>query len=112
MSLKVGLIGETETDPTDKDTAVVVVPEVCYLDDMLEARTLGRFLAGITGREADERGKVLHHAEWTVTSDADEVVAMSKGDECAACQANCDQVRAWVAEHKRRDVAVGIMWWV
>lgn len=45
--------------------------------------------------------------EWLVTNNADEADAFQPSHDCVTCQAAADQIRAFLAEHPDRWIALG-----
>jgi hypothetical protein len=56
-------------------------------------------------------GEVLHHAEWTITSDPEQVRTLGLMHDCATCRAGTDQALAFLRDTPDGEVAVGQLWW-
>jgi hypothetical protein len=56
-------------------------------------------------------GERLHHAEWTITSDPEQVSTLGLMHDCPACRAGVDQALAFLRDNPGGEVAVGQLWW-
>lgn len=104
-------------EPTGYDSAIITVPETWYAtppggERALLIQSAGRFLRRMSEDMAGQMGEVLHHAEWTITSDPAEVTALGLMHDCVRCRAEVDQILAHLRDHKGAEVAVGQLWWV
>jgi hypothetical protein len=103
-------------EPDGGDTSILQVADSWYVtvDDgppALRVREVGRYLRGLSEDQAANLGRVLHHAEWTITSDPAEVRALGMMHDCATCRADMDQALAYLRENKDGKLAVGQLWW-
>jgi hypothetical protein len=114
-SLKLVIRTRAEGRPAGADTAIVKVPPRWYgtLDGqrMLVAALAGRDLRVLSEGLAADIGEKLHHAEWTLTSDPEQVRVLGLVHDCAACRAGVNQALAFLAENPDGELAVGRLWW-
>lgn len=75
------------------------------------AQRAGRDLRYASERLAANIGELLHHADWVITSDPDQVRVLGLMHDCASCRAGVDQALALLAEHPDAELAVGQLWW-
>jgi hypothetical protein len=116
-SLKLQIRTRDETgEPAGYDSSIVRVPEAWYADlgtgRALVVQLAGKFLRRLSEQQAADLGEILHHAEWTITSDPDEVRTFGLMHDCATCRAGVDQALAYLRENPDGEVAVGQLWWV
>lgn len=114
-SLKLSITTRADGEPSGFDSAIVTVPARWYVTvagkPAFLARLAGRDLRALSGKLAASIGEKLHHAEWTITSDPDEVKTLGLMHDCASCRAGADQALAAMREHPGREMAVGQLWW-
>jgi hypothetical protein len=104
-----------EGDPAGYDSAIVKVPPRWYLtvggEQVFLAQVAGRQLRELSERFAASIGERLHHAQWTITGDPDEVRTLGLMHDCASCRAGVDQALAILRDHPGAELAVGQLWW-
>lgn len=96
------------------DCTIARVGRDWYIGHALNLRKVGRLLRDISEVVAGNLGEVLHHADWTITSDPDEVRRLSLPGEHASCQTCIRGTEAaldWLDQEPGNEVAVGQMWW-
>jgi hypothetical protein len=102
-------------DPAGYDSSIIRVPEAWYADlgqgRALVVQLAGRQLRQISEQQATDLGEILHHADWTITSDPAEVKTLGLMHDCPACRAGVDQALAYLRENPDGEVAVGQLWW-
>jgi hypothetical protein len=114
-SLKLQVMGSAGGEPAGYDSTIIKVPGRWYAD-VDGGRAFVVQLAGRDLREGSESiaagmGERLHHAEWTITSDPDEVRTLGLMHDCPTCRAGVDQALTFLRENLDGEVAVGQLWW-
>jgi hypothetical protein len=97
------------------DSSIVRVPAAWYIGvegkKALRVRAVGRVLREVSETQAAALGEVLHHADWTITADPDQVRTLGLAHGCPACHAGVDQALTYLRENPEGEVAVGQLWW-
>jgi hypothetical protein len=113
--LKLRIHTRATGEPAGYDSSIISVPAGWYAtvegEQVLLVQAAGKFLRGLSERQAADMGEKLHHAVWTITSDPAEVTALGLMHDCAACRAGVDQALAHLSAHPGSEVAVGQLWW-
>lgn len=114
--VKLVIMTEAEGEPCGFDSAIASVPARFWLDDpggvrVLDAGAACDALRELSGKLAASIGERLHHADWVITTDPDEVQTLGLMHDCARCRAGVDQALAAMREHPGREMAVGQLWW-
>lgn len=113
-SFKLSIVTGATGDPAGSDSALIAVPGYMYATvkgvRVFLAQRAARELRMISENFAARAGERLHHAEWSVTRDPEQVKASMVHD-CVRCQAGVDQALALLREHPHAEVAVGRLWW-
>lgn len=104
-----------EGEPAGYDSTIVQVPERWYIS-LNGKRTFLTQLAGkelrqLSEGQAADMGETLHHADWTVTSDPEQVRTLGLTHDCMVCRAAVDQALTYLRHNPRAEVAVGQLWW-
>jgi hypothetical protein len=114
-SVQLNVIGDSRGEPTGYDAAIAKVPDGVYVtidgQRVLNAKVAARALREIAELSAARLGERLHHAEWTLTSDPEQVRTLGLMHDCATCRAGVDQATAYLRETPGGEVAVGQLWW-
>jgi hypothetical protein len=74
---------------------------------------LGRVIRYLSEAAADEMGETLHHAEWYITTDAEQVEKLGmlhETQDCARCRSGVDQALARLAD-TGEPLLVGVLYW-
>lgn len=101
--------------PRGSDSMIADAPADLYTSvDGKPALVMGRLSAVL--REMSEYGAAgvgeqLHHAEWIVTADPEQVRERGMVHDCASCRASLDQALAFLREHPGRELLVGVLYW-
>ncbi|HEX3388834.1 MAG TPA: hypothetical protein VHT94_07335 [Streptosporangiaceae bacterium] len=102
-------------EPSGFDTAIALVPERWYVTvngkRALLAQLAGRELRDLSEDQAASIGEVLHHADWILAGNPDDVRRFGMMHDCATCRAGVDQALAYLSEHPGAEVAVGQLYW-
>ena len=101
------------------DSIIVPVPEWWYADVItrdgghraLVAQVAGWDMVRLSRDGAAGLGEILHHAEWVITADPDQVETLGLAHGCPECRAGTDRALAWLREHPAGEVAVGTLYW-
>jgi len=114
--LKLTVMTGAEGDPTGFDSAIASVPGRLWHVTAAGERILLLSVARRELRELSEKlaagsRERLHHADWVITADPDEVAALGLMHDCASCRAGVDQALARMREKPGTDMAVGQLWW-
>jgi hypothetical protein len=114
-TVKLSVMGSAGGEPAGFDAAIVKVQARWYADvdgeRALVAQLAGRDLRGMSALLAAGMGERLHHAEWTITSDPEQVSTLGLMHDCPACRAGVDQALAFLRDNPGGEVAVGQLWW-
>jgi hypothetical protein len=114
-ALKLNIMTRAEGEPAGFDSACIKVPARWYVtvdgERAFVAQLAGGELRHVSERLAASIGERLHHAEWTITDDPDEVRTLGLMHDCAACRAGVDQALAFLRDNPDGEVAVGQLWW-
>jgi hypothetical protein len=114
--LKLTVTTGAEGEPSGFDSAITTVPARLWHVTAAGERILLLSVARRELRELSERlaaggSERLHHADWVITADPDEVAALGMMHDCATCRAGVDQALARMREEPGTDMAVGQLWW-
>jgi hypothetical protein len=113
--LKLSVTGSAEGKPSGFDAAITRVPARWYVtidgQRVLNAVQAGRDMRDMSAAFAAGISEKLHHAEWTITGDPDEVTTLGLMHDCASCRAGVDQALTFLRENPGGEVAVGQLWW-
>jgi hypothetical protein len=113
--LKLSIRTRAEGEPAGFDSAITLVPPRWYVTlngkPAFLAQLAGRDLRKVSERLAADIGERLHHAEWTVTGDPQQVKTLGLMHDCASCRAVVDQALAFLRDNPGGEVAVGQLWW-
>jgi hypothetical protein len=114
-SLKLSVTGSAEGEPAGYDSTIIKVPAHWYAtiggERVFLATPVGRELRKGSAGIAAGMGERLHHVEWTITGDPDEVSTLGLMHDCPTCRAGVDQALAFLRENPGGEVAVGQLWW-
>lgn len=109
---------DEQAEPAGFDSSIITVPDGWYSDVGLglDARALvvqlaGKQLRQISERQAADLGEILHHANWAITGDPEQVRTLGLMHDCPTCRAGVDQALAYLDEHEDGEVAVGQLYW-
>jgi hypothetical protein len=113
--LKLNVMTRAEGKPAGFDSAITSVSPRWYVtvngERAFLAQRAGRDLRAVSERLAADIGEELHHAEWTITGDPDEVRTLGLMHDCAPCRAGVDQALTFLRENPGGELAVGQLWW-
>lgn len=91
----------------------VILPSECFMPDgTLVANVTAQLLIRASSQAAEEVEAALHHAEWLITEDRDEVQRVSSLQGCPCCIHRADQVTAFMRDHPGVMVAMAELWWI
>lgn len=108
-------------DPADTsedgwDTTIFRVPDAAFLTidgvETINATRLAATLRTISSLQAKDLGRRLHHAEFVVTSDPEEVKARGQGHDCPSCRQGVKSALAELSERPDTKLAVGTLYWL
>lgn len=115
MPVKLSVMADTTGEPSGSDSVIMYVPGRWYVTvngkRALLARTASRDMREVSERSAANLGERLHHAEWAITSDPEEVTTLGLMHDCPVCRAGVDQALAFLRDNPGGEVAVGQLWW-
>jgi hypothetical protein len=114
--LKLTVMTGAEGEPTGFDSAIASVPTRLWHVTETGERILLLSVARRELRELSEKlaaniSERLHHADWVITADPDEVAALGMMHDCATCRGGVDRALARMREEPGTDMAVGQLWW-
>jgi hypothetical protein len=113
--LKITIMGTTDGEPAGYDSVIASVPASWYSgtggDRVFLAQVAGRDMRAGSEMTAESMGERLHHAEWTITGDPDEVSTLGLMHDCPTCRAGVDQALTFLRENPGGEVAIGQLWW-
>lgn len=103
-------------EPAGYDSSIIKVPAVWYVPAgdgtrALAVQVAGRMLRQLSEQQATDLNEVLHHADWTITSDPAEVRTLGLMHDCLTCRAGVDQALAYLRDNPDGEIAVGQLWW-
>lgn len=114
-TLKLCVMGADRGEPAGYDSAITRIPGRWYVTvngkPAFLAQLAGRDLRNLSERLAADIGEELHHAEWTITGDPEQVSTLGLLHDCATCRAGVDQALAFLRDTPGGEVAVGQLWW-
>jgi hypothetical protein len=114
-AFKLNIMTRAEGEPAGFDSAITLVPARWYADVAGErafvVQLAGRDLRGMSEGIAAGMGERLHHAEWTITDDPDEVRTLGLMHDCVTCRFGVNQALAFLRDNPDGEVAVGQLWW-
>lgn len=115
IPLKISVMTGAEGEPTGFDSVITKVPARWYAtvdgEPVFLAQLAGRELRAESENIAAGMGEKLHHAEWTITGDPDEVRTLGLMHDCATCRAGVDQALGFLRDNLAGELAVGQLWW-
>jgi hypothetical protein len=113
--LKLHILAHDEGEPTGYDSSILTVPDALYVtingERVFLAREAAAFLRKLSERQAADLEERLHHAEWTITSDPEQVRTLGLMHDCAGCRLGVRKALAYLQENPDGEVAVGQLWW-
>lgn len=113
--VKLGIMTGARGEPSGFDSTIVKAPAHWYAtvngSRALLAQVAGRELRELSDQVAAGMGERLHHAEWTITSDPDQVRTLGLMHDCPTCRAGVDQALAFLRDDPAGELAVGQLWW-
>jgi hypothetical protein len=115
LTLKLNIRTRDEDgEPAGFDSSIITVPPGWYAtiggERVFLAQLAGKMLRQLSERQAANLGEKLHHAEWTITSDPEQVRTLGLMHDCPTCRA-VDQALAHLRDHPDGEFAVGQLWW-
>lgn len=115
-SLKLSILTGERGEPSGFDSAIIGLHDEVYAalpggGRVFLAAGLAAVLREVSGQLAAGLGERLHHAEWVITSDPEQVRALGLMHDCASCRAGVDQALALLRERPDAELAVGRLWW-
>ncbi len=114
--MKIGIATSAEGEPSGYDSAIIRAPADWYCtapdgERDLVLNIVGRDLRARSERFAAALGERLHSAEWTITSDLEQVAALGMMHDCADCRDGVNRALEFLRENPAGEVAVGQLWW-
>lgn len=113
--LKLNIIADDSGDTSGYDSVIARVDDTWYVtiggERALNIPAVGRFLRGISEASAAGAGERLHHAEWVLTSDPEQVRTLGLMHDCPECRAGVDQAVAYLRDTPGGEIAVGQLYW-
>lgn len=101
--------------PSGFDSVIASVPDPWYAGEdpagPLLIRPVARRLRRLSDESAEMVGERLHHAEWSITGDLDEVRTKGTAHGCPECLAGVARATEYLEANPGRVVAVGQLWW-
>jgi hypothetical protein len=114
-ALKLNIMGSAVGEPAGFDAAITLVPARWYVtvdgERAFVAQLAGRDLRVMSEAFSASVGERLHHAEWTITDDPDEVRTLGLMHDCPTCRFGVNQALAFLRDNPDGEVAVGQLWW-
>jgi hypothetical protein len=101
------------------DSIIVPVPEGWYADVATADGTRRALVPQVAGWDmlklsrdgAAGVDEILHHADWVITADPDQVETLGMTHGCPDCREGTDRALAWLREHPGGEVAIGTLYW-
>jgi hypothetical protein len=94
------------------DSMLLPVPPFWYATpDTLLATVAGRDLRLLSDAGAKMVGEKLHHADWVLTDDPEQVTAIGMTHDCDRCRDGTARALAWLAENPGGKIAAGLLYW-
>jgi hypothetical protein len=94
------------------DSMLLPVPPFWYATpDTLLAQVAGRDLRHLSEYGATMVGEKLHHADWVLTDDPEQVTAIGMTHDCDRCRTGTARAVAWLAENPGGKIAAGLLYW-
>jgi hypothetical protein len=113
--LKINIMGQAGRKPAGSDACIIQVPDRWYVlvdgQPVLAARRAGAELRALSEQQAAQLGEILHHAEWTLTTDPAQVRTIGLAHDCRRCRDGVARALAALAAAPATELAVGQLWW-
>jgi len=101
-----------EAEPNDGfDACIIIMPPELYAEGELLLPAAKAALAQVAAKAAAEENEILHHAEWRITGNVEEVKQFGTGDNCEQCRAGTERGVAFLNDNPGRELAIGKFWW-
>lgn len=96
---------------TGQDSMIAKASEIYDGSRVMHIGRVGKLLRQLSEQGAATVGEQLHHADWMITADPDQVRTLGMQHDCVTCRARVDQTLAYMAEHPGEELLVGILYW-
>lgn len=114
LKLEVHTDSEQEP-PAGFDSVIALFPESYYVTvggkRALIARKAVAWVRALSLKCARDIGEVLHHAEWTITSDPELVHTLGLMHDCVERRDGVERAVAHLRDHPEAEIAVGQLLW-